>query len=348
VNLRPVRRIAILTLGLAVPLVVPVGVAGAPAAPIGDLEARAAQLESDLNAANSQVAAVGEQLAAAQDEVDAADARIADAGQRIEAGEARVRELKALLAQRAAAIYRTAGTSSPLEAINAQDATDAGMREKYNDAASAKDDELVDQLGAARQDLERQRDEASAARETAAKQRDELQAAKDAADAAAAEQQGLLDQVQGEMEQALRQLTAQRAASAPKVGGTSGGGGGPPGLGHGGAGAAAGYASAQVGKPYCNTNPDRFGPNCYDCSGLTYSAWRSAGLTIPAVSGGQGSAFPHVPLGDLQPGDLITTSSWGAHVGIWVGGGYVHATKPGDVVKSVGGTGSVIDAVRPG
>ena len=347
-NLRPVRLIAILAIGTAAPLLVPVGVAGAPAAPIDDLKARAEKLESDLNAANSQVAAVGEQLAAAQEQVDAADARIADADERIAAGEARVRELKGLLAERAAAIYRTAGTSSPLEAIDVENANDAGMREKYNDAAAAKDDALVDQLGAAREDLEQQRDEASAARETAAKQRDELQAAKDAADAAAAEQQGLLDQVQGDVEEALRQITVQRAASAPKVGSTTSGGGGPPGLGHGGAGAAAGYASAQVGKPYCNTNPDRFGPNCYDCSGLTYSAWRSAGLTIPAVSGGQGSAFPHVPLGELQPGDLITTSSWGAHVGIWVGGGYVHATKPGDVVKSVGGTGSVVDAVRPG
>ncbi len=346
-NLRPVRLIAILTIGIAAPLLIPVGVAGAPAAPIDDLKARAEKLEADLNAANSQVATLAEQLGAAQKQVDDAEARISDAETRIEAGEARVRELKALLAERAAAIYRTAGTTSPLEAIDVDDANDAGMREKYNDAASAKDDALVNQLTAAREDLEQQRDEAAAARETAAKQRDEVQAAKDAADAAAAEQQGLLDQVQGDVEEALRQLTIQRAAAAPKVG-SSGGGGGPPGLGHGGAGAAAGYASAQVGKPYCNTNPDRFGPNCYDCSGLTYSAWRSGGLTIPAVSGGQGSAYPHVPLDQLQPGDLITTSSWGAHVGIWVGGGYVHATKPGDVVKSVGGTGSVVEAVRPG
>src|SRR6266516_4047299 len=111
---------------------------------------------------------------------------------------------------------------------------------------------------------------------------------------------------------------------------------------------AAAFAQAQVGKPYCNTGA-RFGPDCFDCSGLTTSAWRAGGLEIPTVSGAQGSAFPHVDLGSLQPGDLITTSSWSAHVGIWVGGGYVHATSyrnNPNAVKFVGGTG-IVDAVRP-
>lgn len=344
-KLRPVRLVAILAIGLAAPLLVPTGATGAPDAPGDDLRAKAAQLEKDLNAANANVAAVAEQLDAAQQQVDEAEARISDAETRIAAGEARVRELKTLLAERAAVIYRAAGTNGPLEAIDVQDATDAGMREKYTDAANAKDDALVDELGAAREDLEQQRTEAQAIRETAAKQRDELAAAKDAAAAAASAQQGLLDQVQGDLESTLRQLTAERVAKSPAKG--VGAPGGPPPLGSGGAGAAAGYAQGQVGKPYCNTNPARFGPDCFDCSGLTHSSWAAGGLSIPATSGAQGGAYPRVSLDQLQPGDLITTSSWGAHVGIWVGGGYVHATKPGDVVKSVGGSGSVVDAVRP-
>jgi cell wall-associated NlpC family hydrolase len=120
-------------------------------------------------------------------------------------------------------------------------------------------------------------------------------------------------------------------------------------MGHGGGGAAAGYASAQVGKAYCTS--DRFGPTCFDCSGLTYSSWQAGGLTIPLVSGTQGAAYPHVSLDQLQPGDLITTTSWGAHVGIWVGPGYVHASNsapyPQGGVKYVAGSGSVVDAVRP-
>jgi cell wall-associated NlpC family hydrolase len=60
--------------------------------------------------------------------------------------------------------------------------------------------------------------------------------------------------------------------------------------------------------------------------------------------------FPHVPLDQLQPGDLITTTDtgWSQHVGIWVGGGYVHATHTGDFVRFVAGAGTVADAVRPG
>jgi cell wall-associated NlpC family hydrolase len=113
----------------------------------------------------------------------------------------------------------------------------------------------------------------------------------------------------------------------------------------GGAGAAVAFAQAQVGKPYCYAGA---GPDCYDCSGLTMRAWQAGGLSLPHFSGAQGSMFPRVPVSQLQPGDLITTSSWGAHVGIWVGGGYVHATHTGDFIKYVAGSGSVVDAVRPG
>jgi cell wall-associated NlpC family hydrolase len=172
-------------------------------------------------------------------------------------------------------------------------------------------------------------------------ERDSVASAKAEADGAAADQQKLLDQVKGEVEAELKRQTADRAASSR--------GSMLPVVGSGGAAAAAAFAQAQVGKPYCNTS-ERFGPTCFDCSGLTTSAWRAGGLDIPTTSGAQGAAFPHVDLGQLQPGDLITTSSWSAHVGIWVGGGYVHATSyrnNPNAVKFIAGTGGVVDAVRP-
>jgi cell wall-associated NlpC family hydrolase len=359
VNLRPARLLPIVLVGLAVPVLVPATASGQP---IDDLRAQAAQLEKDLEASNANVAAVGEQLSAAEQRLADAEATIATARERIDAAQARIDELRVLIAERAAAIYRTAIVSDPLEAMNTEEPSDAAARSKYTDAATAKDDALVDELAAAKDDLEAERAAAENAREAARKERDELAEAKAAADAAAAEYEKLRSQVTGQIEEELRRQTAQRAATAlaapqpttqPTTRPTTSGGGtapspsAPPPLGNGGAGAAVGYATAQVGKPYCNVNPDRFGPNCYDCSGLTHSSWRAGGLTIPATSGAQGSAYPHVPLSQLQPGDLITTTSWGAHVGIWVGGGYVHATKPGDVVKFVAG-GSVVDAVRPG
>jgi cell wall-associated NlpC family hydrolase len=38
---------------------------------------------------------------------------------------------------------------------------------------------------------------------------------------------------------------------------------------------------AQVGKHYTEQNPERFGPNEYDCSGLMFEAAKAAGIPIP-------------------------------------------------------------------
>ena len=322
---RPIRILAVLTFGLALTLLFPGYATGQPTT---DIQAKAAQLEKDLNASNQQVAALGQQLQAAQAKVDEADARVRVAQDGIN-------RIKSMINGRAASIYKLAGAAGPFDALNAQDAQDLTTRSKYTDLANSSDESLVDQLAASRAELDK-------ARADVATERDAVAAAKADAESAASTQQKLLDQVKGDIEAEMRSQTASRAASVPKVGG-------PGPLGSGGAGAAAAFAQAQVGKPYCNTGA-RFGPDCFDCSGLTTSSWRAGGLDIPTVSGAQGSAYPHVDLGSLQPGDLITTSSWSAHVGIWVGGGYVHATSyrnNPNAVKFIGGTGSVVDAVRP-
>ena len=320
---RPTRILAVLTFGLALTLLFP---GYAPGQPTTDIRAKAAQLEKDLNSANQKVETLGEQLQAAQAKVDDADARVKVAQDGIS-------RIKSMINGRAASIYKRAGAAGPFDALNAQDAQDITTRSKYTDLANSNDQSLVEQLAATRADLDK-------ARADAAGERDSVAAAKADADSAASEQQKLLDQVKGDIATELRSQTAARAAPAT---------GGPPPIGSGGAGAAAAFAQAQVGKPYCNTGA-RFGPDCFDCSGLTTSSWRAGGLSIPTVSGAQGSAYPHVDLGSLQPGDLITTSSWSAHVGIWVGGGYVHATSYSNnpnAVKFVGGTGSGVDALRP-
>ena len=321
---RPTRILAVLTFGLALTLLFPGYATGQPTT---DIRAKAAQIEKDLNASNQQVAALGQQLQAAQAKVDEADARV-------KVAQDGINRIKSIINGRAASIYKLAGAAGPFDALNAQDAQDITTRSKYTDLANSSDESLVQQLAASRAELDK-------ARAAVAAERDGVAAAKAEADSAASTQQKLLDQVKGDIEAELRNQTAARAAGAPKVGG-------PGPLGSGGAGAAAAFAQAQVGKPYCNTGA-RFGPDCFDCSGLTTSSWRAGGLDIPTVSGAQGSAYPHVDTGSLQPGDLITTSSWSAHVGIWVGGGYVHATSyrnNPNAVKFIPG-GSVVDAVRP-
>ncbi|HMF05168.1 MAG TPA: NlpC/P60 family protein [Acidimicrobiia bacterium] len=319
---RHIRIISVLVLGLALTLLFPEYATGQPTQ---DIQAKAAQIERDLNAANEKVASLIPPL-------QAAEAKLADANARVQAVQDNINAIKGLINGRAAAFYKAAGAVGPFDALNAQDANDLSARSKYGDVAAGHDDDLVRQLAAQRAELDKVRADAQA-------ERDAVAAAKAEADAAASTQQGLLDQVKGEVEAELKRQTAGRALSLR----------GPAPLGSGGAGAAAAFAQAQVGKAYCNTS-ERFGPNCFDCSGLTTSSWRAGGLDIPTTSGAQGAAFPHVDIGQLQPGDLITTSSWSAHVGIWVGGGYVHATSyrnNPNAVKFIGGTGGVVDAVRP-
>jgi peptidoglycan DL-endopeptidase CwlO len=318
---RHIRILAVLVFGLALTLLFPGYASGQPTQ---DIHAKAAQIERDLNAANQQVATVGQQL-------QVAEAKLADADARVKTVQDEMNRIKSMINGRAAAFYKFAGAAGPFDALNAQDANDLSARSKYGDVVAGNDDNLVQQLAEQRAELDK-------ARAAAAAERDGVAAAKAQADSAAADQQKLLDQVKGDIEAELRSQTAARAANS-----------GPGPLGSGGASAAASYAQAQVGKAYCNTGA-RFGPDCFDCSGLTTSSWRAGGLSIPVTSGAQGAAFPHVNLGSLQPGDLITTSSWSAHVGIWVGGGYVHATSyrnNPNAVKFIEGTGSVVDAVRP-
>ena len=81
------------------------------------------------------------------------------------------------------------------------------------------------------------------------------------------------------------------------------------------------------------------GPNSFDCSGLmTYIFKNGAGINLPRTSKQQSNFGTTVSKSNLQPGDLIFSSTNGSggvsHVGVYVGNGeMIHSPKPGDVVK---------------
>jgi cell wall-associated NlpC family hydrolase len=116
---------------------------------------------------------------------------------------------------------------------------------------------------------------------------------------------------------------------------------------------AADFALSQIGKPY---QWGAAGPSTYDCSGLAMVAWAQAGVSILHYTGDQWDEGTHVPLNDMQRGDLVfyaTNNSDPAtihHVGIYIGGGQmVDAPYTGvDVrIDSIYQPGEPIGAVRP-
>jgi cell wall-associated NlpC family hydrolase len=85
----------------------------------------------------------------------------------------------------------------------------------------------------------------------------------------------------------------------------------------------------------------------FDCSGLTMWAWAQAGVSLPHYSRAQYAAFPHVPLDQLQPGDLVFMGSPIHHVGMYIGGGQmVHASMPG-VGVVISPIHNLVGAARP-
>jgi len=124
--------------------------------------------------------------------------------------------------------------------------------------------------------------------------------------------------------------------------------------------AAVRWALAQLGDPY---RWGAAGPDAFDCSGLTSSAYWAAGTAIPRTSRAQWGAGPHVEVANLLPGDMVFYADDPRdpatihHVGLYIGNGLmVHAPHTGAVVMVasiwregyIGATRVVPGVPRPG
>jgi cell wall-associated NlpC family hydrolase len=108
------------------------------------------------------------------------------------------------------------------------------------------------------------------------------------------------------------------------------------------------FALRQRGKPY---QWGAEGPHAYDCSGLTWAAWRAARVTIPRTAAGQLAGLRRAR-GRLQPGDLLIYASRGPsrrHVAMVVGPGrMVEAPGRGIPIRATSLRPDYLGAVRPG
>lgn len=89
------------------------------------------------------------------------------------------------------------------------------------------------------------------------------------------------------------------------------------------------YAKSQIGKPYAWAKE---GPDSFDCSGLTFAAYRSVGIRLGRTTYEQVTNGVPVSKTQLMPGDLVFPHP--GHVQLYLGNGQViHAPTFGDHVR---------------
>jgi cell wall-associated NlpC family hydrolase len=327
------------------------GAASAAGSPIQDKQAEAARIQRQLDAQGERISQLDEQYNRAQLNVSSTQAALTKAQADLAAANQRFGQVRGHLSQAAVNAYMHGGNTSMVEQLVKSNGTDLVVRKQYVEAAAADQRAALDQLKAARQDLEANRARLSASSDAAKAAASKLASQKNAIDQAVAAQQATLSKVKGDLVQLVAQEQARQAADAarraqadlakrqadalkPSRGpaGKSLPAGPPPPVGHG-AGAAVATARAQIGKPYVY---GAAGPDSFDCSGLTMYAWRAGGVSLPHSSQSQYAGSTHIPVSQLQPGDLLFFYSDIHHVAMYSGGGMmIEAAHTGTDVREV-------------
>ena len=338
-RLRQRTRLAGITLAIAG--LIATGGISAPAQAAPNLEQVRLQvqdLESKAEAATERYNEARNELAEVRTQLDALKAKV-----RRERRE--MREILGAVDDLARAAYTSGGLDTSLQLLLSEDPNEFLAQSAALDAVQRGQASALRKTATARLRLA-QSEAAVLDKEARAKDlRDRMKEAKDEADDRYADAQKILDNLEEEQRQRLAQMArnereaARQAAAAAAAALNSGGGSSSAGGGFTGSGRAAKavqYALSQVGDRYVAAAS---GPSAFDCSGLTMTAWRQAGVSLPHYSRSQYSVTRRIPLSQAQPGDLVFYFGNGArHVGMYIGNGkMVHAANPrtGVVVSNI-------------
>jgi peptidoglycan DL-endopeptidase CwlO len=332
-----------LVLALLVALAGATAVGAAPAqpkAPDAALAAKAKALQAKLDAQHAEVERLAERLNATEDRRDRLQRRLDGLQARQRAAQKELDAAQAQLDEQARATYMSGPQWMLGELVGGANPTDAMRRIPMQKAA-------LEARAAIVTDVRIRKDEVDSLNERVAADLAEAQLVHQRQDDERRQVQRLATQLQTTLdkidEQLAGYLEAEQARSeaarrAAWSGYMSGVGtvqswlqAGPV------ARAAVRWALAQLGDPY---RWGATGPDSFDCSGLTSSAYRAAGVSIPRVSRAQWGAGLHVQVDRLLPGDLVFYADNPGdpasihHVGLYIGNGLmVHAPHTGDVVR---------------
>lgn len=272
-----------------------------PTQSLSQVKAEVATLNQQAEVAGQQYDAAQEQYAKLQQKVDGLQAQITREQSALDS-------LENTMGMQAAAQYRNGGISPTLQlALNSSP-------EKYLSQAGLQDQQAQQEAmllkGIVQDKAQLAQDKKNAAAALAEEQQVLAQAAKHKADIASTltKEQSL-----------LATLSAPVRATIAAGGGSTAGYNGPLPAVSGRAAAAVDYVKSKVGDPYVYGDT---GPGAFDCSGLIYAAYASAGMSIPRTSEEQAAAATSIPASALQPGDVIYFYGYPpSHIGMYVGNG---------------------------
>lgn len=327
-------------LALAVPVAVTT-TAGA-ASPLSLAQAKATQIEAEIQQTGQQIDALDQRYQAALAKKAAIDAQIRGTTAKIDRSLATIGKDKLTLHKAAIEAYVTGGTSAATNALFSTSQTSAMDSSVYNQVVTGDLHTSMADLHTAVVQLDSQRQTLKSEDAQAAQAIATAHAAFQQAQTLETHERAALAQVKGQIATLIsRQQAAARAAAtaaaqaalsvAPPPTAPP-----PPASAGAGAGAiAVSAAESQVGVPYVwgAEDPGRG----FDCSGLTAWAWGQAGVYLPHYSGAQMADSAPVPISDLQPGDLLFYGPNGdTHVAMYIGGGQmIEAPETGENVSIV-------------
>jgi cell wall-associated NlpC family hydrolase len=372
-------RAALSLVVLSTAVVTSLPFSSAAADPVADAKAQAAAVTQKIQATDAQLQSLTDQYTAADYKLSQVNSAIAQTQAEMAANQREVTKDRNSLQKQAIQQYVSSGTSSRTADLFTSNVNEAGVRSEYSSIASGNITTTISKLGTAQAQLQASQNSLKSQQNQAASTRNSLMAAKSQASLLVSQEQATLNSVNAniqalvvQQQRAQQQAEAAAAAAAfnskvaaaqakqsqsptptqgtaphptsgttPASGnGSSSSGGGstvpPPPL-PGGASGAVQAAESQVGVPYVWGGSS---PSGFDCSGLIMWAYAQVGISLPHYSGAQYSSTVHIPLADIQPGDLLFYGPGGSdHEAMYVGGGsMVEATHTGDFVR--------IDGVR--
>jgi cell wall-associated NlpC family hydrolase len=318
-----------------------------PAQKIARLRAEAAKVQHTIDRMNDQVETVVEQFNANQEALQATLDRKRATARQLDAARRQLTAAQGVMDERIRAIYMDGPVTRLGQFLEVQTVNDAVTMAHYQQSVTDADIHAIANVERSKQKLTT----VAAALASQQRQQETIQAKlslqRRDIQRRLAKQRSYLDRLSGEVKQAVqaeqrrqeelrrqalaRKLAAERAARAkaareaaarrqaeqPAAAPTSTA---PTSA----AEQAIAFTRAQLGKPY---QWGATGPDAYDCSGLTMSAYASAGVSIPRTSRSQWTIGTHISsMTDLVPGDLVfyangSSASTIHHVGLYIGDG---------------------------